>query len=561
MDVNEAEPNGAPEQKGNSPGSSDHGGRAQATRDARSDKGNIYYGLNGFASKHPLQALERRRAKDEVTVSGQVSEIGAPEGVAHRGRTLAGDGASIQAEVTAVSDRHRAASEIKEIDFAELVDGSLVEMIENPEDSSASCLAVCIGKEVRITNELEGAGKRLTSISRNSGYIRHILLPNGVAPYESVQSLLVKIHTFLGKCLDVAEYERILLTTFVVATWFIDRLPVAPYIALVGLPGSGKSTVLKLLSLICRRSLLTADISSAGFYQVCDQLTPTLLIDETATAGNRRSLFHLLRTGTSRDAVALRKNQSFQAFGAKVVAWVELPHDAALNSRCVVISLNETHRTDLLRPRDPRVMTEAEILRRQLLQYRLENLNTVSLKPTPGDENLTSRSRDLFQAFALAAGPWRQTLARMFTDQQALTREPLFPVQAAVLSYLYHRIHGPRNSSGELDTVKSLTDLVNRSLGLLDESIRLNPREVGAALTTLGISRRKRCAQGFMVVLTSQDRQKIHDLVGIHGIDIPGFWPSFESCRNCPLCANLPHPYYGSAFQKGKAAGNSPECT
>jgi hypothetical protein len=104
------------------------------------------------------------------------------------------------------------------------------------------------------------------------------------------------------------------------------------------------------LSLICRRSLLTADISSAAFYQVCDQLTPTLLIDETATAGNRRSLFHLLRTGTSRDAVALRKNQSFHAFGAKVVAWLELPHDAALNSRCVIITLNETRRTDLLRP-------------------------------------------------------------------------------------------------------------------------------------------------------------------------------------------------------------------
>jgi hypothetical protein len=200
------------------------------------------------------------------------------------------------------------------------------------------------------------------------------------------------------------------------------------------------------------------------------------------------------------------------------MAWLELPNDAALNGRCVVITLSETHRTDLLRPSDPRILMEAESLRRQLLQYRLENLNTVSLEPTPGDEHLTSRSRDLFQAFALAAGPWRQILVRMFIDQQALTREPLIPVHAAVLSYLYSTIHRPMNPSGELDTVKGLTDLVNRSLGLLGESLRLNPKQVGAALTTLGISRRKRCAQGYMVVLTPRDREKIRDLVAIHGL-------------------------------------------
>jgi hypothetical protein len=157
-------------------------------------------------------------------------------------------------------------------------------------------------------------------------------------------------------------------------------------------------------------------------------------------------------------------------------------------------------------------------LRRQLLQYRLQNLNTVSLEPVPDHENLTARSRDLFQAFALAAGPWRQTLVKMFIDQQAFTREPLFPVHAAVLSYLYSTIHRPMNPSGELDTVKGLTDLINRSLGLLGESLRLNPKQVGAALTTLGISRRKRCAQGYMVVLTPQDREKIRDLVAIHGL-------------------------------------------
>ncbi len=483
-------------------------------------------------------------AKNEVPVSEQIREVTSRDDVLHPESAVANNGAAMHADVTGVSDRHPSASRIEEIDFAELADGTLVEMVEDPKDPSRSCLAVCKGKEVRITGEVESAGKLMRPISRDGDYVRHIRLPNGAAPYQSVRSLLTKILIFLNKCVDVSDCDRILLATFVVATWFVDRLPVAPYIALVGLPSSGKSTVLRVLRLLCRRSLLTADISSAAFYQVCDELTPTLLIDETATAGDRRSLYHLLRIGTSRDTVTLRKNQSFSAFGAKVVAWVEVPHDGALNSRSVIISLNESRRTDLLRPTDPGILAEAEALQQQLLQYRLGCLNTVSLSPTAGDEILISRDRDLYQAFALGAEPWRKTLVRIFAQQQALTRESLFPKHAAVLYQLYAMIHEPMDATGELGTVKNVADLLNRTLGLLGDSMRLNPREVGAALTTLGINRRKRRAQGWSVFLTAHDRQKIHDLVETHGIELAGFRPTRNECWSCTFCKGVRHPYY-----------------
>ncbi len=181
----------------------------------------------------------------------------------------------------------------EEIDFAELRDGSLVEVIQSPESPSETCFAVWNGEKVVFKKEVNSAGTLLRPIPR-SGYLCHIRLANGAQPYDSVRALLIEINSFLSKCLDVCDHERFLLAAFVVATWFIDRLPVAPYIALVGLPGSGKSIALRVLALLCRRSLLTADITSAAFYQVCDRLMPTLLIDETETAGNRKMLFHLL---------------------------------------------------------------------------------------------------------------------------------------------------------------------------------------------------------------------------------------------------------------------------
>ncbi len=157
---------------------------------------------------------------------------------------------------------------ILETDWAELEDGSLVEMIEDPEQSSRTVLAIFKAGEVRFAHKHKCAGQVLVPIPRGREIVRHVRLPRGAKPYESVAFLLQKIDAVFSCCLDLEEKYRFLLASFVLSTWFIEHLPVAPYVALVGLPCSGKSTVLRLLSLLCRRSLLTADITSAALYRV-----------------------------------------------------------------------------------------------------------------------------------------------------------------------------------------------------------------------------------------------------------------------------------------------------
>jgi hypothetical protein len=63
---------------------------------------------------------------------------------------------------------------------------------------------------------------------------------------------------------------------------------------------------------------LTSDITSASFYEVCKRATPAILIDETATASDRRALFHLLRAGSTKGSVVIRKNKANNACGPKV---------------------------------------------------------------------------------------------------------------------------------------------------------------------------------------------------------------------------------------------------
>jgi len=194
---------------------------------------------------------------------------------------------------------------------------------------------------------------------------------------------------------------RILMTGYAMSSWLAEKLPVAPYLAFVGPPGSGKTTAMRVLDLVCYRSLLTSDISSAAFYDVSHRIRPTVLLDETLTAGHPRELMHLLRASSTPGFVSLRKDQARLAYGPKVFSWLELPDDAALNSRCVIVPMHRTSRTDLKSPNDPSVLESAEKVRMQLQQFRFEHYKSLPAPRIPSDIPLSGRPLDLYRALAL----------------------------------------------------------------------------------------------------------------------------------------------------------------
>jgi hypothetical protein len=426
-----------------------------------------------------------------------------------------------------------------EMDFTELEDGSLLETIEDPGDSSRSLLAVYQNGNVRFMSQFQSGDRVLVPIPRDKHILKHVRLPRGAEPYGSAASLLRSIGSIISQCLSVDANSTHILAHFVLSTWFIDQLSVAPYVALIGLPRSGKSTALSVLRLLCRRALLTADITSAAFYRACDRLTPTLLIDETNTAGNNRSLFHLLRTGTMRDVIALRKEESFRTFGAKVISWTELPNDAALNSRCILIPLHETHRADLKKPSDYEILNATDNLQKQLLQFRFEKHKRLKLSRIPGDEQLYSRTRDLYEALALPVSEDIHAcnfLVELFKIQQESNREPLSPPQATVLHFLFYAIHWPGGTGTY--ALKGLATGVNALLKVTGERFQMSPREVGAALSSLGLIKRQRTRTGWMLWLDQETRKRIHELGTTYGFDHCAAEVLEEPLKRCDLCQN-----------------------
>jgi hypothetical protein len=343
-------------------------------------------------------------------------------------------------------------------------------------------------------------------------------------------------------CVLWATGRRRQTPCFILSTWLFEKLPVAPYLAFVGLPRSGKTTTLRLLDLLCRRSLLTSDITSASFYATCNLVTPTMIIDETATAGDRRALFHLLRVGSTKGSVVIRKNKAFNAYCPKVVCWTELPSDTALNSRCVIIPLQESERANLWRVTDPKIQALADAARQMLQQYRLENYNRLSLARVPGAEQLNSRTRDLYEALALPIDDVniRGFLAMQFQQQQNFNREPLSPVQAAVLQTLDSYIHayGTDATCGN----SNLTDAVNLRLEYDRERFHASPHQVGHVLTSFGLTERKRTNTGWVLLLSRDTRARIHTLLRRYAIEID----TSVNRQGCSLCSDLKNPPSGA---------------
>jgi hypothetical protein len=428
-----------------------------------------------------------------------------------------------------------------QIDFAELENGSLVEVIEDPADSNRTLFAIFKQGRVRLAGRVEDRGRILVPFPRITLGFADLKLPRGVMPYTSVKQLVESIFAFIRHVVDVPHVYAFLLSIFVVYTWVADRLPTAVYLSVIGLPQSGKSTLLELLSLLCRRALLTSDISQAATYQACN-FSPTLLIDEIDwRSSNTLSFRQMLRAGINPSLRALRVRQSSSSFGPKVFGSLEASSDSALNSRCIQLVMAETNKSGLLKPSHPSIDKIASDLRQRLLRFRFCTYKSVRPVLVPGAEELRPRSRDILCSLAAPLGRSRLSseflldFVKFFHDPE--TRESLEPRQDALLAALWAFIH--RESPLKYIRIGGETSLgtgTNEILLKAGERLSVTDKGVGRMLASMGFRSKQRTKNGWILWLDSSTLERCHQLMKMHGNRYVPDWDLAQHSTTCSFC-------------------------
>jgi hypothetical protein len=170
---------------------------------------------------------------------------------------------------------------------------------------------------------------------------------------EDGAAVLRDVLAFFERHLAASDETRVVLAVWAAHTHaFFEKgneasFGTTPYLHITSAEvNSGKSRVLELLDLLCRKTIRTSSISLAATFRAIDKLKPTLLLDEVdnllADRMARGELLGILNDGYRRGGKAIRmggKNytevEEFEVFCPKAFAGLrELP-TVALKSRCL----------------------------------------------------------------------------------------------------------------------------------------------------------------------------------------------------------------------------------
>jgi hypothetical protein len=374
-----------------------------------------------------------------------------------------------------------------------------------------------------------------------------VCFPMAIGENHTARELLGQIDDVLCTYTDFNSSDRKLLGYFALYSWLSDLVPVAPYLWVVGPISSGKTTLLRLLSTICRRSVIVGDISEAALYALSTAVQPTLLIDEFEPGSDSkgRNLQRLLRSGSTMGQKVLRASRASDLFGPKVIASRRGPGDAALDSRGFHIIARPSSRA--LAVLTPNAQAEIELrLQPKLLAFRLNNyIRLLHAEAYPNvDSCLTARVHDMFRALKLPVSGnnelERELLAIVtLHDKQARIdrqSEPEWAVMIALLRYTHLRGPGAPTSVTAGQLAKSVQCVLEQS----GESYRLTPKKVGVLLGSLGFRTKALGSLGRGVEISKEFVRSVHETATRHGIctadlllpDVisDGF---FGTCQDC----------------------------
>jgi hypothetical protein len=406
--------------------------------------------------------------------------------------------------------------------YGEVFPNLLIEAVVDLEDPNHLRLQTWDGRRSMTGSRVSCQGRTYIAGPVCAGLTQAVRFPPSSRPFESVARLVSSMHEMFCSYANPSADAASILTGFSFASWFVDCLPIAPIIDLVG-PESEVSLVLRLLGCTCRRPLLLGDVDVAALATLPAQLAPTLLLNQR---GLRPGITRVLLASCNRHFRVARGKRALELYGAKAFS-----ADAGSTAApAIEVCISPP-------PRPRPLLTElveqeiAMVLQAKLLRYRMAYHHHVRDAKVDCEKFFPMACEEVHAWLApLCACPALQDRISSYlleASQDAAGQrftDPRCVVAESALSFC----HEPDRREF---FIRELAERVNALLKGRHEETELTDRKVGSVLRDLGI-RGQRVTAGYKVVLSDALRERIHALAKSYRV--LSLQDGVVRCRHCP---------------------------
>lgn len=395
-------------------------------------------------------------------------------------------------------------------------DGAILDLVRNQESKSLELL-VWRNEKARCGGQFEHRGKAYTPVAVDPTILGALQFPTSCATIGMPTSELFNdICQELDRYTDLPGAALSQIVYFIFATWFIERLPLAPLLWIVTPPAANAHVFLRLLASFCRRSLLLSAESSTGLWTLPMFLRPTILLD---AAELTPPVQKFLYASKSRDIHFANRGQVLDFYCAKAVGSPEPLRDPLLGAFALQITLPPMRRA-LPNLTDAANSEIANRFQQDLLRYRLSNYHRIQA-PNLAVEGLAVPTQTLARCLAMCIPDDEELQAGvvpLLRDQdREMQVERSLGLEVIILDALLLSCHDATRS---ILLASELAELTNRLLTQRGENLRVSPETVGWKLRSLGLRTEPIASGRKGLWLLNGVRAKIHSLALEYGREL-----------------------------------------
>jgi len=435
-----------------------------------------------------------------------------------------------RANLQAVGDRHPVTWTTGEF----FPDGTCIELLRDPKSGRATLLSYD-GENSTIAPRIKTHGRVYAPAVIDPPILCALALPSRCCPYGSTRKLFTEISELISRTTRLPDGIVAQITFFVFATWFADRLPLAPLLWIVAPPTASTVPLLQLLGLVCRRALLVTGLTTTGLRSLPLQLRPTI-VTEVATV--TRGLIAALRASNRQGTYLAAGKKVLDISCARVIfadqplrtaASAGFPLEIALAPSCDYVPVMDLAEAERI----------AANFRPKLLMYRLVNYNKLTA-PILDYSELTAPTQQLAHSLAaciVGDDELQSQIARLLQPRdREIQVDRAALLESIVLEALLAACHDGQSATFPM---AELTQSVNTILAGRGETLQISPEIAGWKLRALGLRTEFISGGRKGLALHPETCETVHALAAAYGVRTLRQGPS---CRLCPRCAGLEIP-------------------